>query len=223
MFLTETHMHTSLASPCGQVSPESGVAEYAMQGYHTLVITDHFKRYCREFYQKNDPHEWIDHFLSGYHAACHAATKFPEMHILLGMEICFDENFNDYLVYGPTEDDFYREPEMYTWGIQRFHKYAAEKGWLVLQAHPFRNHMTVNPSSHVDGIEVFNGNPRHDSRNDIAMNWADKFDLLKVSGSDYHIYEDLARGGIITDQPISTIAELIGAIRNHAGLIIRNT
>ena len=222
MFLTETHMHTKLASPCCHVDPAVSVPEYAAKGYTTLVITDHFKRFCREHYQKQDPTAWIDHYLSGYRIACKAAERIGGMHILLGMEITFDENANDYLVYGPTEEDLYREPAMYTWGLRRFHDYAAEQGWLVIQAHPFRNHMSVTPPHHIDGIEVCNANPRHDSRNDIATSWANKFQLLKTAGSDYHQLEDLARGGIITDAPITSTAELMEAIRQRAGLYIGN-
>ncbi|MBQ8753024.1 MAG: transposase, partial [Clostridia bacterium] len=168
------------------------------------------------------PTAWIDHYLSGYRIACKAAERIGGMHILLGMEITFDENANDYLVYGPTEEDLYREPAMYTWGLRRFHDYAAEQGWLVIQAHPFRNHMSVTPPHHIDGIEVCNANPRHDSRNDIATSWANKFQLLKTAGSDYHQLEDLARGGIITDAPITSTAELMEAIRQRAGLYIGN-
>ena len=90
----------------------------------------------------------------------------------------------------------------------------------MIKAHPFRNHMTISVLDYIDGIEVFNGNPRHDSRNDIAMQWANRNRLLKTSGSDFHQIEDLARGALVTNQPIENGAQLIEAIRGSAGLYI---
>lgn len=221
MFLTETHMHTSLASPCAQVLPEVSIPLYAQAGYSTVVITDHFKRFCRRHYHADSDREWADRFLSGYRAARKAAEECGKMTVLLGMEICFDENANDYLVYGPTEEDFLREPEMYAMGIRRFHAYAQERGWLVLQAHPFRNFMVRCRPEWIDGAEVCNANPRHDSRNLLAHAWAAEHGLLMTAGSDYHQPEDIARGGLLTAQPIRTTAELIAAIRGGAGLYVR--
>lgn len=37
-----------------------------------------------------------------------------------------------------------------------------------MQAHPFRNGLKIVDPKHLDGIETYNGNPRHDSRNEIA-------------------------------------------------------
>ena len=78
--------------------------------------------------------------------------------------------------------------------------------------------MTVIPPELIDGIEVFNGNPRHDSRNETAKHWAERFGLLSTSGSDFHWREDLARGGILTETPITTCAELIAAVKGGARL-----
>lgn len=66
-----------------------------------------------------------------------------------------------------------------------------------MQAHPFRNGLKIVDPKHLDGIETYNGNPRHDSRNEIAKAWAQKFGMLETSGSDFHEREDFARGGVI--------------------------
>ena len=217
LYITETHMHTSTVSPCATIPPEESVPAYVKAGYQTLVITDHFNEGNRKFHGCTDAKEWINFFVSGYRAACHVAEG-TNLSILLGMEICFDGCNSEFLVYGLTEEDFFREPEMYQWGIQRFYPYAHEKGWVVVQAHPFRNGMTITPPGWIDGIETYNGNPRHDSRNDISELWAKKFRLLQTAGSDYHQQEDLARGGILTGSPITSNAELIQAILGHAQL-----
>ena len=115
MFLTETHLHTNLVSPCARVSPEDAVEAYIRSDYTTLVITDHFNRGCRMHHKTEDDREWIDRFLSGYHTVKKAADG--RIHVLPAMEICFDHSANDYLVYGMNEESFYAYPDMYSWGL----------------------------------------------------------------------------------------------------------
>ena len=66
----------------------------------------------------------------------------------------------------------------------------------------------------LDGVEVYNGSTSHDSRNDIALMWAERHGLIKTSGSDYHNVElGLISGGIVTDEPIRTNSELLDILR----------
>ena len=87
--------------------------------------------------------------------------------------------------------------------IKSFYELAHKNGFLVFQAHPFRIGMKVTNPQFLDGIEIFNGNPRHNSSNDIAEAWAKKYDLMVSSGSDYHEFEDLASGGIYFNKEIT--------------------
>ena len=66
-----------------------------------------------------------------------------------------------------------------------------------------------------DGIEGFNSHPRHDSRNDIAMAWAKKYDLQMISGSDAHRPQDVAISGIRTKEIVKTSEQLVEVLRNR--------
>ena len=74
--------------------------------------------------------------------------------------------------------------------------------------------MTQAPPELLDGIEVFNGNPRHNSRNELALEYAEKNGLLKLSGSDFHQRQDLARGGILVPEEISNPLQLVDSMKN---------
>ena len=51
----------------------------------------------------------------------------------------------------------------------------------------------------LDGVEVRNANPRHESRNELALGFAHANpSLLRLSGSDCHRAEDIGMGGILT-------------------------
>jgi hypothetical protein len=66
----------------------------------------------------------------------------------------------------------------------------------------------------LDGLEVYNGNPRHNSQNDKAFAYAKKHELKMISGSDFHEYEDLALGGIVSEKLPVNIIELCDLLKN---------
>jgi len=197
-YLYEMHLHTRETSNCAEVPAEIAVEEYIKAGYDGIVVTDHlspstYMKYGRELLPW---HKKVDFFLRGYRKMKNAAAG--RINILLGMELRFrhSEGDNDYLVYGITKEFLLSHPELLSLNIRQFYKLAQENGLIVFQAHPFRVGMKVTNPNYLDGVEIFNGNPRHNSSNDIAEAWAKKYDLLVTSGSDYHEIDDLGSGGI---------------------------
>lgn len=203
-FLMDMHCHTKQVSCCAHATAEDLVRVYAEAGYSGVVITDHLNRDNYMKYMR--PLKWkdaVDFYLSGYEAAKQAAGD--KLTVLLGMELSFFDHWNfwnDYLVYGITKEILLECEGVMDWGIRKFSQFAHERGLLIYQAHPFRNSMRITNPELLDGIEVFNGNPHHDSRNDIAELWAEKFGLKRVGGSDFHELEYAAIGGIRTDKKI---------------------
>ena len=58
-------------------------------------------------------------------------------------------------------------------------------------------------------MEVYNGHPRHDSQNHLALQYAQENGIwLRTSGSDTHQLPDIARGGILIDGVVTTSREL---------------
>ena len=212
-YLYETHCHTDESSRCGQVKGAEAARMYKEAGYAGIVVTDHFNSYT---FDKAGLKKWEDmlaHHMAGYRAA--KALEDESFSVLYGLELRFEaENDNDYLVYGVDEAYLRAHPFLcYMDSYETFHLNAKTEDMLVFQAHPFRNRMQVVCPDLLDGIEVYNGNARHDSRCDIALAWARRFRLPMLSGSDFHQPEDLARGGIVTDHPIRTMTELVRTLR----------
>lgn len=210
-YLYEMHFHTKNTSNCANVKAEDAVEEYIKAGYDGIIVTDHlspstYMKYGRELLPWKKK---VDFFLRGYKAA--KKTAAGRIDVLLGMELRFrtSEGDNDYLVYGINEEFLYNTPNLLEMNIRKFYEIAHEKGFLVFQAHPFRVGMKVTNPKFLDGIEIFNGNPRHNSSNDIAEMWAKKYDLMVTSGSDYHEYEDLGTGGILFNKEIKDNKTLV--------------
>lgn len=213
MFLFDTHVHTSESSVCGKSTAAQQVAYYKKEGYDGFVITDHFKP--RDADGKRGALPWNERVAiqwRGYEEAKKFET--PDFTVLHGTEIRFKGYDNDYLVFGADKQFFYDNPEITETSIENFRKVTKEHGGiLIFQAHPFRNHMTIINPLLVDGIEVYNGNSSHNSRNEIAMLWAEKNNMLKLSGSDCHREWEASPGGILFEEKPRNEAEFVDMIR----------
>lgn len=207
MFLFDTHVHTKEVSPCGNVSAAETIRFYHKAGYSGLCITDHLKRgYTRgqEFQHWED---YVSYFLSGWRAAKEEGKQFG-MDILLGAELCLDGSRNEYLLFGITEKFLYDHPELYAKSLPELREIADRNKILIFQAHPFRPEMERATPSLLDGVEVVNGNPRHNSHNELAFRFAEENKLLMCAGSDCHEIEDVARSGIRTQRRIRDLSDL---------------
>lgn len=214
-YLFEMHLHSSEVSRCANVPCEEIAEIYEKLGYDGVVITNHmnphtFKRVGLEDAPWSEKAEF---FLSGYRKLKKLAEgKFT---VLLGMEISFYDTPNDYLVYGIDEDFIKSNGDLMALNPKKLSTLAREKDVLFLQAHPFRRDMMITDWKLLDGYEVFNGNPRHYSSNEIAESWARLHDkAIVTSGSDFHEYEDAGMGGIYFKEPILSNDDLLKALKS---------
>ncbi len=184
LYKFEMHFHTDESSPCAKVPAKEAVEIYIKAGYDGIVITDHFyKSYCGSPEEYNWE-EVCEKFLKGYRLAKECETE--SFKILLGMEIKFPDACNDFLVYGITEKFLEENPWIYTKDLEYLYSVADKYNLLIVQAHPFREKCYFAQAEFLHGIEVFNGNPDHDSRNILAEKAAEIYNLIEIKGSDFH-------------------------------------
>ncbi|MBQ3038845.1 MAG: PHP domain-containing protein [Clostridia bacterium] len=207
-FKTELHAHTTPASSCSQITPEYMVEMYKNNGYTSVTITNHF------VYDNNgSPTDKIKFYLDDFYKTKEIAQK-DGINIILGAEIRFSENINDYLVYGIDENDLYKIEQLLGYGIDNFYKEFKNKRNIIIQAHPFRDNIVLaNPQS-IDGIEVFNMHPGHNSRIGFAAKHARDNNLIPICGSDYHHFGHEALCSIKTETPVKDSFELAQILNN---------
>ena len=206
-YLFETHYHTPYTSYCGSVTPAQAFPFYAQNGYSGIVITDH---YYKEWFDGCKDTSWnkkIDHWLEGYKIA-RTVGRQHGMKVILGMELRFTENANDYLVYGIDEQFLRTCPEIYKMTPAQFRVLADKHGLLFSQAHPFRSMCTPCDPKALHGVEIYNGNPRHTNQNNLAKKFAEDNNLIITSGSDTHEKEDVCRGGVFLNKNPNNSKEL---------------
>ena len=225
-FKTELHCHSTLVSACGRITPAETVEKYLEAGYTSLVITDHISRDTFQSGNYRGAPDWdakVDFFLRSYNALREAAKG--RLHILLGAEVRVDSHHAaDYLLYGVSEDFLRKSGCLHHFHLADLSRVAREAGVLIVQAHPFRNHMVVTPPALLDGVEVFNASPAHSAfRCEIARLWAEHYNLIPTSGSDLHApnAQQIA-GGIETDEPITSNEQLLSVLKSRSYRILHN-
>lgn len=218
----ELHTHTRENDICVNMDAADIVKAYKGAGYDGIVITNHFFDLSLEWYKEKlagcGHSGIIDYYLKGYKNAKAAGDEIG-MTVLMGLELRFDGTINDYLVYGIDEAFLYNSPLLNTLKLDSFLKILPE-GAIVYQAHPFRNDMSVTDPRKLYGVEVYNGGTSED-RNDIAELWADKFKMKKISGSDFHSINHLARGGVIFENDIEDITGLVRELKAERYTLIK--
>jgi len=213
MFIIDPHIHTAEVSPCGKVNASRLVSLYKMAGYQGLIVTDHLSTYCPIFQEPKPWKEKIDLFFTGYDLI----KKIGEsagLVILPGFELTFNKAPNDYLVYGIDKAWLYRHENLLESSIEVFSREISGTDALIIQAHPFRKRLIPREKPHIHGIEVYNGNPRHDSQNTKAREYAEQRSLLSSSGSDFHQEDDCCRGGMRFSKPVLNIEDFIFGVRS---------
>lgn len=209
-YKTELHLHTSDVSRCAKMTPEQVVDVYVDAGYSTVVLTNHYAEYG--FDAVGSWESCIERYLNAVRRMREHARG--RLIVLSGAEVRTYYNSNDFLLYGATEDFLKKNKYLHRMPIKELSALARANDVLLVQAHPFRNGMTLTDPKLLDGIEVFNGTPNTESRNCMANVWAKQFGLLRTSGSDFHGSGTAGYGGILTDAPIKTQEDLRAVLRS---------
>ena len=209
------YTHTKPASLCGHLLPEELIELYRADGAHGIVITNHLNTYSKG--DRSDEQYAAD-YLADYYAT-KKAVEDTDFSVSLGVEIRFDgkdkDDKNDYLIYGVEPEEILPMVKALKLGIEEFYKQFKREDNLILQAHPFRDGVTLAPLSSLDGIEVFNFHPGHNSRIAWAAKYAKENSLLISGGSDVHRTNRACSCFLRTKEPIRNSFDVVRALRSR--------
>ena len=210
IYKTELHLHTSPASICSEIPPERAVEIYKNLGYHSIVVCNHF---IPQMPYMDDKQKCLSTYLADYDKALEAGQKCG-LNVILGCEIRFSENSNDYLLFGIGRETLNMAYDYLQEGIEAFSKAFRSADRLLIQAHPFRNGMIeVNPCL-LDGIETFNIHPHHNSRVALATKYAKQHQLIPTVGTDYHHPGHEGLSALLTKMELKTAEDIVRVLRS---------
>lgn len=216
MYKYEIHCHSSDCDIYAGFSGAGLVKAYSDKGYSGIVTTDHYFSLFFDWFKDEldgkEHRQIISRWLKGYYSARNEGEKIG-FTVLPGAEVRIDGTNNDYLIYGLEESDFYSLPLLNRMKsidevIDILPEYTC-----VVQAHPFRNNMTVKDPERLFGIEVYNAGTE-DFRNKMAKDFAQHYKKAMTSGSDCHGIPSVGKGGIITEAAINSPSDLVNALRS---------
>ena len=205
------HCHTAETSPCGVLTATEVVDGLKEAGYAGTFIT-------RPFLFS------VFHETKNKKAGMGAAGKtaiLPDtgrqkkrgdeigIKVFLGLEVQPEDSPYEFLVYGPDEAFLMDNGPFYTLSTPDFYDLMAKNGFLVFQAHPYRFGLYPENPAYFDGIEIVNAQPRNESRNKLALQFAFDHDIMVIAGSDVHMPDDIGRSGIMLPSDIHDVKDFI--------------
>ncbi len=208
----ELHAHTAQSSRCGRIDAKEVVRMHAGANYDGMVLTAHSKTENQDYFGGTPEHQ-AESWLEAYAIARDEGDRIVFL-VLFGLEARLQDCDNDYLIFGAEPNFVSENPRLNHLTLPELHDLCKKYNALLVQAHPSRGSCVPRPED-LDGLEVLNGNPRHDSHNDLTFAVAEAYpNLIRTSGSDFHRPEDLDHGGILTDCDVHTSAELAECLRS---------
>lgn len=177
----ELHAHSTPASGCSELPPAELVERCKNAGADGVVLTNHAIWWMKE----TPKEEWCAQYLQNYREA-KAAGEQLGIKVILGFEIHFIPNDNDYLLFGFGEEFI---PTVYDWmdkTLEEFYEQFHGEDKLILQAHPCRDRMVAVDPAYLDGYEAFNMHPGHNSRVAFSARLHAQHGGVVTGGTDFH-------------------------------------
>jgi len=118
-------------------------------------------------------------------------------------------------IYGADEEFFRSSGNLMTKYLRRLKKLCDERNLILLEAHPFRKLRFRHNPNLLHGCEVYNGKDKYTDANRKAKAWAEKNGFgIVTSGGDFHHKDKTNPGGIITNEPVKTMEDLMRILRS---------
>ena len=181
----ELHAHSMPVSPCCNCPMERCLELYAQKEVEAICLTNHFYPDSPIFAGK-DKKDCIDAYLRDYEMLKDLAKPYG-IRILLGCEIRFAENNNDYLIYGVDRAILEEAFDYLPFDLAIYRSHVKLPDSLFIQAHPFRDGIVLADPALLDGIETVNCHPSHNGRNSSSAAYAkEKGFEICTGGTDFH-------------------------------------
>ena len=219
MYKTELHLHSFGGSSCARVTARKIAKLYSAGGYSTIVLTNHYNIHnFRHYYHSLNEHYCVERYIRLYERLRRRCAPYG-IEVLFGLEmslvdstVFMGDTYAEILVYGITPKQLREVGFSIMRQSQRdLYQMSEHYGWIIGQAHPYRKGCRLLDPEYLDFVEVYNGHPRQDNKNELAAAFASDNSLVGVGGSDFHFCEAMG-SGILTEERITSSEQLVDII-----------
>jgi len=222
IYKVETHLHTSQGSACGKNTGAEMARAYKNCGYCAVFITDHF--FNGNTAVRGNQYSWenkISLFVKGYKDAKMAGDKIG-LDVYFGFELC--DRGTEFLIYNYGEEKLRSYPGIMTDGLYKSLENIRKSGGFIVHAHPFRNEPYIQEPGrifpeYIDAVEVVNTANRLPESNLRALEYAEKYNLIKFGGSDTHSV-NYHEGGIAFARKPESFEDIIEMAKKEECMIL---
>lgn len=211
MIKLETHCHSKGGSHCAKCEPSYIVKRYKKEGYGGIVLTNHYCGICYDDEYPGKTHkEKLDFYFSLYYDFKSACEK-AGLKCFLGAEtraVSLDYEYREFMLYGFDEKFLYDNKPLFYYNQKELFELAEKNGLFMYQTHPFRFKVNLGDYRFMHGAEAFNGHVNHENHNALADKFCETYNLIKMSGTDYHDIGQPITGGIYIPETVNTDKEL---------------
>ena len=215
MYLYETHLHTAPVSACARASVRESLEFYKQMGYSGVFITNHFLDGNVNISHKLPWEERLKFYFTDYEAGVELGKEIG-ISVFFGIETSY--NGADFLVYGLDPQWYLDHQEIKDMEKPQQLSYFMEHGALVIHAHPFRERDYLTSvllfPRFVHGVEIDNA-VNKDFENQVALQYANNYDLIHFAGSDNHVAGNIRRlAGVQFEAPVLSETDFVQKVLN---------
>lgn len=210
--LIDTHVHSSGISPCSRRNPSQLIAEYIADKTDGFVLANHC---LKEFNEGIGYKAWCEKYVEEYNLVKALGDKY-NIRVFFGIEVTpLYENRIHYLIIGITPDELLNSPELYEFSQKELYEYCSQNGFLLIQAHPFRNGMVPQDPRYLHGVEI-NCHPGYGATMEKEVTeFARNNNLRLICGSDFHGDHYKPKCGNYIPDEIADEKQLAEYLRNN--------
>ncbi len=221
MIKLEMHAHTKGGSPCAEEEPSTLIKIYKEAGYGGVVLTNHLSPWAYDGYPGTTKDEKIEYYISLYKEFKKECEE-NGLKCFFGAEVCsYDKHyFSEYLIYGLKEEHLRNNPLLFTLTQKELFDFSNENGLFMAQSHPFRKGVRNGFAPYMHGVEVYNGHKGHVNNNEVARVFAKAYDLIAISGTDFHHNSHFPTGGILIPENLETNEQLVKYLFERRAIIL---
>lgn len=202
--LVDAHIHSSGISRCSRRKPLEVIAQCLVDKTDGFVLTNH----CDESYVKDIGwSEWCKKYNDEFFLAKEAGKKY-NIKVFFGIEVesVYAKKIH-YVIYGITPEQLLEAPELYLLDQKGLYEYCEKHGFVLVQAHPYRNGCLPQDPAYLHGVEISCHPLYKTTMSKEVYEFAKKHGLFVTCGSDFHGDTYKPRCGIYIPDDIETEQE----------------